>query len=84
VESAEEIAAWKKRLQGQGVLEKVEENKTCCFARQNKLWLTDPDGNAWEIFTVDEQLAVTGPLKQTGCCAPKGHGATQSSACADL
>ena len=84
VESAEEIAAWKKRLQGQGVLEKVEENKTCCFARQDKLWLTDPDGNAWEIFTVDEQLAVTGPLKQTGCCAPKGYGVTQSSACADL
>jgi catechol 2,3-dioxygenase-like lactoylglutathione lyase family enzyme len=81
VESAEEIVAWKKRLQEQGVLEKVEENMNCCFARQDKLWFTDPDGNAWEIFTVHEQLAVTGSLMQNGCCVPKGNGTTQPAAC---
>ena len=81
VESVEEIVAWKKRLQEQGVLQKVEENMDCCFARQDKLWFTDPDGNAWEIFTVYEQLAVTGPLKQTGCCVPKDKGVTQPAAC---
>ena len=69
VESADQIAAWKRRLQQQGILEKVEENIACCFARQDKLWFTDPDGNAWEIFTVHEQLAVTGTLKESGCCA---------------
>src|SRR5574341_1428517 len=74
VESPAEIAWWKQRLQEQGMLEKVEENMACCFARQDKLWLTDPDGNAWEVFTVHEQLAVTGPLKNTGCCVPKSQG----------
>ena len=69
VESVDEIAMWKQRLQEQGVLEKVEEDIACCFARQDKLWFTDPDGNPWEVFTVHEQLAVTGSLKNTGCCA---------------
>ena len=69
VESPDHIAAWKQRLQTQGILEKVEEDIACCFARQDKLWFTDPDGNAWEVFTVHEQLAVTGTLKESGCCA---------------
>jgi len=81
VESSEEIAGWKQRLQEQGILEKVEDNIACCFARQDKLWFTDPDGNAWEVFTVHEQLDVTGPLKQTGCCVPKSHGAAEPATC---
>ena len=60
---------WKQRLQEQGILGKVEEGVACCFARQDKLWFTDPDGNPLEVFTVHEQLAVTGTLKNTGCCA---------------
>jgi catechol 2,3-dioxygenase-like lactoylglutathione lyase family enzyme len=82
VESVDDIATWKQRLQAQGILEKVEEDIACCFARQDKLWFTDPDGNPWEVFTVHEQLAVTGPLKNTGCCVPKGSGASAPAACA--
>ena len=81
VDSIEDVAAWKVRLQEQGILEKVEENIACCFARQDKLWFSDPDGNAWEIFTVHEQLAVTGTLKNTGCCVPKGKSASEPAAC---
>jgi catechol 2,3-dioxygenase-like lactoylglutathione lyase family enzyme len=82
VQSTAEITAWKQRLQEGGVLAKVEEDIACCFARQDKLWFTDPDGNAWEIFTVHEQLPVRGPLKQSGCCVPKGNGTTQPATCA--
>jgi len=81
VESTDEIAAWKQRLLEQGILEKVEDNIACCFARQDKLWFTDPDGNPWEVFTVHEQLAVTGTLKNTGCCVPKSSGVAQPAAC---
>jgi hypothetical protein len=66
----------------QGILEKVEDNVACCFARQDKLWFSDPDGNAWEVFTVHEQLAVTGTLKNTGCCVPKSRMVAQPAACA--
>ncbi len=82
VESPDQIAAWKQRLQKQGILEKVEEKIACCFARQDKLWFTDPDGNAWEVFTVHEQLPVSGPLAATGCCVPKHAGAAEPAACA--
>ena len=81
IESIEEIAAWKQHLQEHGILEKVEENVACCFARQDKLWFSDPDGNAWEIFTVHEQLDTTGPLSKTGCCVPKGNGVSERTAC---
>jgi catechol 2,3-dioxygenase-like lactoylglutathione lyase family enzyme len=73
VESIGEIAVWKQRLNEQGILEKVEENVACCFARQDKLWFSDPDGNAWEVFTVHEQVGVAGPLANTGCCVPHGN-----------
>jgi len=82
VESINEIAVWKQRLQEQGILEKVEENIACCFARQDKLWFSDPDGNAWEIFTVHEQLEVAGPLANTGCCVPKNQDASEPATCA--
>jgi catechol 2,3-dioxygenase-like lactoylglutathione lyase family enzyme len=82
VDSTDEIALWKQRLQERGILEKVEENIACCFARQDKLWFTDPDGNAWEVFTVHEQLDVTGPLVNTGCCVPKGNGSAGPVTCA--
>jgi catechol 2,3-dioxygenase-like lactoylglutathione lyase family enzyme len=82
VESVTEIATWKHRLQQQGVLDKVESDVTCCFARQDKLWFADPDGNAWEIFTVHEQVAVNGPLSKTGCCVPRQVGETEAASCA--
>ncbi|MBX3306791.1 MAG: VOC family protein [Nitrospira sp.] len=81
VETVEEIADWKARLQREGILERVEDNIACCFARQDKLWFTDPDGNAWEIFTVHEQLEVTGRLSQTGCCVQKQGGAHEQATC---
>jgi hypothetical protein len=81
VDSIEEMAVWKQRLQEQSILEKVEERIACCFARQDKLWFSDPDGNAWEIFTVHEQLGVTGPLSTTGCCVPMGNNVSEPTAC---
>jgi len=81
VDSVDEVAAWKQRLQDQGILKKVENDVACCFAQQDKLWFTDPDGNAWEIFTVHEQLAVTGRVSQTGCCVPKTSGAAEPATC---
>lgn len=47
----------------------MEEQVTCCWAVQNKVWLTDPDGHRWEIYTVtDEQ---TERAEDTACCEPE-------------
>jgi lactoylglutathione lyase len=50
--STDEVTAAQARLTGEGVAT-VEENGTCCFAKQDKVWVDGPDG-AWEIYTVLE------------------------------
>lgn len=34
----------------------VEDDVNCCYARQDKVWVKDPDDNSWEFFFVAEQL----------------------------
>jgi catechol 2,3-dioxygenase-like lactoylglutathione lyase family enzyme len=36
----------------QDVSTDVEEGVTCCYALQDKVWVTDPDGARWEVYTV--------------------------------
>jgi catechol 2,3-dioxygenase-like lactoylglutathione lyase family enzyme len=50
VPSTGDVADHRDRLAGSG-LSPVEENGTCCFAEQEKVWVDGPDG-AWEIYTV--------------------------------
>src|SRR4051794_8702157 len=40
------------RLTSEGLVERVEEETTCCYAVQDKVWTADPDGAPWEIYTV--------------------------------
>ncbi len=42
---------WHSRLQASGVNFSVEDKASCCYANADKLWLTDPDGHRWEIWT---------------------------------
>ncbi|QNG17706.1 glyoxalase/bleomycin resistance/dioxygenase family protein [Rhodococcus triatomae] len=44
----EEIA----RLSGEGLFTDEEIGATCCFATQDKVWVTAPDGERWEVYTV--------------------------------
>jgi hypothetical protein len=52
VMSTDEVAAHQARLSSEG-LAPVDASGTCCFARQEKVWVDGPDG-AWEIYTVLE------------------------------
>jgi catechol 2,3-dioxygenase-like lactoylglutathione lyase family enzyme len=75
VASTDEVFAHQARLSDQGV-DSVEESGTCCFAKQDKVWVDGPDG-AWEIYTVleDSDAFGTSSIKvddQSGdslCCA---------------
>jgi len=75
VDAPGEIGFWKERLEKLGLNGHLEENSDCCFARQDKVWFKDPDGNSWEIFHVYEQLPVSSPLAASGsCCVPSDSG----------
>ena len=49
-DNADELAALKARAQAAGTALLDEGNTTCCYARSEKHWVTDPQGIAWEHF----------------------------------
>jgi catechol 2,3-dioxygenase-like lactoylglutathione lyase family enzyme len=52
VMSSGEVTDAQRRLADDGLVTAVEENVTCCYAAQDKVWVDDPDGAPWEIYTV--------------------------------
>ncbi len=50
VETKEDVLKHKERLEREGFFAREELNTTCCYAVQDKFWVTDPDGNEWEYF----------------------------------
>lgn len=69
-QSAEEFARLHERLTEAGVPLRTESQTRCCYALQDKLWFADPDGNAWEVFQVHEQLPVTEGAGDGPCGIP--------------
>jgi len=70
VESLNQLSQWQERLQSQNLVKRVETQTACCFARQDKVWFEDPDGNAWEVFYVYEQLPVHPSAQEKSSCCP--------------
>jgi len=85
----EEIA----RLQGDGLFTDEEIGTTCCFATQDKVWVTGPAGERWEVYTVlaDSETFGTSPQhpdpenEGVACCggspADDDETATAASCC---
>jgi catechol 2,3-dioxygenase-like lactoylglutathione lyase family enzyme len=44
------------RLGSAGLATQSQDGTVCGYARQNKVWVTDPDGNAWEVYVVEEDV----------------------------
>ncbi|PYE12503.1 catechol 2,3-dioxygenase-like lactoylglutathione lyase family enzyme [Williamsia limnetica] len=52
VESSDTVHSEIARLSGEGLFTEEEINATCCFATQDKVWVTGPAGEKWEVYTV--------------------------------
>lgn len=52
VESSERVHGEIARLAGAGLFTEEEMGSTCCFAKQDKVWVTGPGGERWEVYTV--------------------------------
>ncbi|PYP88669.1 MAG: glyoxalase/bleomycin resistance/dioxygenase family protein [Blastocatellia bacterium AA13] len=70
----------RERLNSRGLTTSDEMEADCCYALQDKIWLTDPDGYRWEVFTVkiddtrpelraglEKECSL--PLAKQSCCA---------------
>jgi catechol 2,3-dioxygenase-like lactoylglutathione lyase family enzyme len=52
VQSSEQVHEEIARLQSEGLFTDEEIGTTCCFATQDKVWVTGPAGEKWEVYTV--------------------------------
>ena len=80
VASSEDVAIAWTRFKQAGLQTFTEENTSCCYAMQDKVWVEDPDGNMWEVFVVkgDSDAMHDDPAKNaTACCAPSTLGAQE-------
>ena len=54
----EDVTAATDRLKTQGMDHLVEDETTCCYAKANKVWASEPDGLRWEWYRVLENSAT--------------------------
>jgi catechol 2,3-dioxygenase-like lactoylglutathione lyase family enzyme len=73
VGSSGDVAAAQARLAGEGLQTATEDGVSCCYALQDKVWVADPDGAPWEIYTVlaDSETMGRSAVGDDGdvCCA---------------
>ncbi|MGQ0824899.1 MAG: ArsI/CadI family heavy metal resistance metalloenzyme [Actinomycetota bacterium] len=88
VMSTDEVAAAQTRLSAEGLTTATEENVSCCYAVQDKVWVDAPDGEPWEIYTVladaempAGELRAVAPGADAGvdtlCCGAAAESATR-------
>jgi catechol 2,3-dioxygenase-like lactoylglutathione lyase family enzyme len=71
VESSEVVQAEIARLTEAEVFTEEELGTTCCFATQDKVWVTGPSGERWEVYTVlaDSDSFGVSPSQPQTCCS---------------
>ncbi|MYW91194.1 glyoxalase/bleomycin resistance/dioxygenase family protein [Amycolatopsis rubida] len=52
VESTGQVSEASKRLTGEGLETLTEDDTTCCYAVQDKVWVHGPGQEPWEVYTV--------------------------------
>ncbi|HEY3724365.1 MAG TPA: ArsI/CadI family heavy metal resistance metalloenzyme [Acidimicrobiia bacterium] len=88
VDSSAEVASTRARLADEGVSTVAEDGVACCYAVQDKVWVDDPDGAPWEVYTVladvempDGRLRTVDPDTGAACCATADGVADTTSHC---
>lgn len=80
VDTGAEVRAEAERLAAAGMETAVEQATVCCHAEQDKVWVRDPGGIRWEVYTITNdqpELAA----KEANLKAPAANGADASRAC---
>jgi catechol 2,3-dioxygenase-like lactoylglutathione lyase family enzyme len=79
-DSDKELEGLHAQLQQADVAAHAEKEVSCCYARSNKYWVTDPTGIAWETFHSlgsvptcngeTQQEVASSETPTAACCAP--------------
>lgn len=87
VGSTDDVLAVRDRWASRGLSPREEMQTDCCYALQDKAWISDPDGNEWEVFTVLKDNLPEASEKTIGCCVPQNaemvgkNGSNAASCC---
>jgi hypothetical protein len=70
VETVGEVTAATARLAAEGLATATEEDTACCYAVQDKVWVTGPGNEPWEVYVVKGDADVLDKATDSVCCAP--------------
>lgn len=70
VATTDDVVAMKTGWEAKGLIPREEMQTTCCYALQDKAWVSDPDGNEWEVFVVLEDNLAEAKSNDATCCVP--------------
>lgn len=80
VSSTDDVLATRLQWQRAGLLTRDEMQTSCCYAKQDKTWVHDPDGNEWEVFVVlEDNLPESAQTSSTSCCVTNATAATAAA-----
>jgi lactoylglutathione lyase len=89
VDSSAEVHSEIARLSEEGLFTDEEIGTTCCFATQDKVWVTGPAGEKWEVYTVlaDSETFGSSPghldsRSEGGCCGSQADDTRKASSAA--
>ena len=85
VDEAAELEGIHSRLQAAEAGVTEEKNASCCYAKSDKYWVTDPAGVPWESFhtlgTVPFFNGETPESEKGACCAPSAKAPARAACC---
>jgi catechol 2,3-dioxygenase-like lactoylglutathione lyase family enzyme len=70
VPSTAEVTAAGDRLTAAGLVTLAENDTTCCYALQDKVWVSGPGGEPWEVYTVKADAGTLARAGDSACCTP--------------
>ncbi|MGH3297183.1 MAG: ArsI/CadI family heavy metal resistance metalloenzyme [Trebonia sp.] len=81
VETTDEVTAATTRLGAEGLATATEEDTACCYAVQDKVWVTGPGDEPWEVYVVKGEADTLDKAASSVSCAPAEAGGAVQSAC---
>ena len=86
VDTAEELTRLRSQLDAADADVIEQTGVSCCYARSDKHWITDPSGIAWETFQSMGELPTFGEgassnAESGACCIPLAATSTTSACC---
>jgi len=72
VQTTGEVTGAAGRLAAEGLTTVTEEDTACCYAVQDKVWVTGPGGEPWEVYVVKADADALDKAESSACCAPAG------------